>query len=207
MPGEIFVDLSYRGLEIGRRHKMCEVGPTTAYVEHPTPMPVGSRLAIVADGVELEVEVVRVHEQVAGAERSPGMRVKAPSLSAAAATLWQSLISVDDPVVPPIPLVAPPMSRAPRPPAEDEAEHPGVAVMAAKGRMSIAMPAAAGGAGDAERSIREARTERMPAVDIEKITATAKDAAEPEAALEPPPAEPEPAGKKKRAPRKRAPKK
>jgi hypothetical protein len=213
MPGEIFVDVSYRGLEIGRRHKLCEVGPTTAYVEHPTPMPVGTRLALFADGVEVEVEVVRVHEQVAGAERSPGMRVAAPALSPAAAALWQSLVSVDDPVTPTIPLVAPPMSRSPR---SEEAAPPEVdhraAVIAAKGRSTTQIAAVGERAKRttsevAAAKIREARTEVMPAVDIEAIVATAAGATSADADSSGPVATDPAGGKKKRGGRKRTPKK
>jgi hypothetical protein len=103
MAAETYVDIAYRGIELGRRHRLCEVGPTTAYVEHPTPMPVGSRLELLADGgVALAVEVVRIHEQVAGATRAPGMRVKAPALDERGASLWRTLVSVADPVVAPV---------------------------------------------------------------------------------------------------------
>ncbi|HEY8238450.1 MAG TPA: hypothetical protein VIF63_03355 [Candidatus Limnocylindrales bacterium] len=103
MAAETFVDIAYRGIELGRRHRLCEVGPRTAYVEHPTPMPVGSRLELLADGgVALAVEVVRIHEQVAGATRAPGMRVQAPALDERGASLWRTLVSVADPVVAPV---------------------------------------------------------------------------------------------------------
>jgi hypothetical protein len=127
-------------------------------------MPVGSRLELVADGgIAVEVEVVRVHEQVAGAERSPGMRIKVPVLERAAAALWQGLISVDDPVAPVIPLVAPPAIRAAA--SEDvdttvvDAELPSLPAIAAKGRTTMQGTAVVGAPADGTP------TEVMPAVD------------------------------------------
>jgi len=97
----VFVDLTYRGLELGRRVKLHEVGPTTAYLEHGTPMPVGSQVVIATDeGLSIPVEVVRVHEQVAGAEMPPGMRVRAGALDGEAAAWWQRLVSREDPAIP-----------------------------------------------------------------------------------------------------------
>jgi hypothetical protein len=132
MAGEVFVDVTYRGLELGRRLKLREVGPSTAYLEHGTPMPVGSQVMLATDeGLAIQVVVVRVHEQVAGAEMPPGMRVQASGLDGAAASWWQGLVSRDDPQIPeqevaPMrrakPLEPPPMPSAP--PAEVVAEQP-----------------------------------------------------------------------------------
>jgi hypothetical protein len=195
MSGETFVDLTYRGLELGRRHRLCEVGPTTAYLEYPTPMPVGSRLELAADGgVQLAVEVVRVHEQVAGAERSPGMRVRAPALDERAASWWRTLVSVADPA----PLViasGPASATAEASPARDDVDTTVVdadlPVDDDSARSTAVMPA-----------VEARRTEVMSAVDIEAIMATAEDS-------EPSGNHPvDPAGsKKKRGGRKRGPKK
>lgn len=130
MAGEVFVDVTYRGLELGRRLKLREVGPSTAYLEHGTPMPVGSQVLLATDeGLAIPVVVVRVHEQVAGAEMPPGMRVQATGLEGAAAGWWRELVSREDPQIPelevapmgrPRPLEPPPMP-APPPPAEEAA--------------------------------------------------------------------------------------
>ncbi|HEU5060077.1 MAG TPA: hypothetical protein VFU21_26275 [Kofleriaceae bacterium] len=113
MAGEVFVDVTYRGLELGRRLKLREVGPSTAYLEHGTPMPVGSQVVLATDeGLAIPVVVVRVHEQVAGAEMPPGMRVQASGLEGAAAGWWRELVSRDDPQIPELE-VAP--MRRPRP--------------------------------------------------------------------------------------------
>lgn len=144
MAGEVFVDVTYRGLELGRRLKLREVGPSTAYLEHGTPMPVGSQVVLATDdGLAIPVVVVRVHEQVAGAEMPPGMRVQASDLDGAAASWWRDLVSRDDPQIPeqevaPMrrakPLEPPPMPSAPpaeqtdqtqkMPPVEDAPEAP-----------------------------------------------------------------------------------
>lgn len=128
MGSEVFVDVTYRGLELGRRLKLREVGPSTAYLEHGTPMPVGSQVVLATDeGLAIPVTVVRVHEQVAGAEMPPGMRVQATALDGAAAGWWRELVSRDDPQIPesevamparrpasqPKPLESPPAEEAP----------------------------------------------------------------------------------------------
>ena len=107
---ESFVDLSYRGLALGKRIKLTQVRPTAGYLEMPAPMPVGTAIGIATDdGVLLEATVTEVHEQVTGprmepggpaptggAERAPGMMVK-PKLDAdAARTWWQQRVSMPE---------------------------------------------------------------------------------------------------------------
>jgi hypothetical protein len=133
MAGEVFVDVTYHGLELGRRLKLREVGPSTAYLEHGTPMPVGAQVLLSTDdGLSIPVTVVRVHEQVAGAEMPPGMRVQASGLEGAAASWWRDLVSRDDPQIPeqevapmrrarplePPPMAPPPAAEVPLPPTE-----------------------------------------------------------------------------------------
>src|SRR4051812_11499560 len=94
-----FVDLSYRGLALARRVKLTQVRPSSGYVEMPTPMPVGTRVAIATeDGVSIEALVAEIHEQVGGATKVPGMLVK-PALEGPAATWWNERVSAPD-VVP-----------------------------------------------------------------------------------------------------------
>jgi hypothetical protein len=105
MGQDAFVDVAYRGLEVGRRLKLQDVGPRTAHLEHGTPMPVGCELAIRTDaGLTIRVTVIRVHEQVAGAELTPGMRVKAEDLEGATAGWWEALVSREDPEIPELPV-------------------------------------------------------------------------------------------------------
>lgn len=85
---ESLVDLSYRGLALGKRIKLTQVRPATGYLEMPTPMPVGTTIAIATDdGVQLEALVTEIHEQVGGSDRAPGMLVK-PKLDDSAASSW-----------------------------------------------------------------------------------------------------------------------
>lgn len=94
---ESFVDLSYRGLALGKRIKLTQVRPTTGYLELPTPMPVGTTIGIATDdGVLLEATVAEVREQVTGSERAAGMLVK-PKLDAdAVRTWWKDRVSMPE---------------------------------------------------------------------------------------------------------------
>ncbi len=91
--GDTFVDVAYRGLELGKRVKLRDVRPELGYIDHPLPMPVGTRVEILADeGLTIAAVVVAVHEQVAGDEpRPPGMRVK-PALDATTSAWWQARV-------------------------------------------------------------------------------------------------------------------
>jgi hypothetical protein len=89
---DCFVDVSYRGLEVGRRLRMRDFAADRAYVELPTPMPVGTPLEIATDeGPRIAAVVARVHEQVGGSDQPPGMRIT-PALAGAgdAAAWWQA---------------------------------------------------------------------------------------------------------------------
>lgn len=98
---ESFVDLSYRGLSLGRRIKLTQVRPSSGYLELPSPMPVGTQVAVATDdGVQFEATVAWIHEQVAGADRVPGM-VVIPELGAdAAAAWWKSRVALPDDALP-----------------------------------------------------------------------------------------------------------
>jgi hypothetical protein len=87
---ETFVDVTWRGLEVGKRVKLRAIHPADAYIDHTTPMPVGTSLVVKTDeGLEIEVTVARVHEQVGGSSETPGMQV-VPQLEGAAAAWWQA---------------------------------------------------------------------------------------------------------------------
>jgi hypothetical protein len=94
---ESFVDLTYRGLSLGRRIKLTQVRPSSGYLELPSPMPVGTRVAIATDdGVQFDATVGWIHEQVAGADRPPGM-VVLPDLGAEpAAAWWKARVALAD---------------------------------------------------------------------------------------------------------------
>ena len=85
---ESFVDLTYRGLSLGRRVKLSHVRPSTGYLETPAPMPVGTSILIATDeGVSIEAKVTAIHEQTGGSDKPPGMTI-APSLADEALESW-----------------------------------------------------------------------------------------------------------------------
>lgn len=117
---ESFVDLSYRGLSLGRRIKLTRVEAASGYLETPAPMPVGTAIAIATDdGVTLEATVTAVHEQVGGATVAPGMQV-APKLEGEASAWWSARIDAvpepapDDPTVATAPVAEAPTARPER---------------------------------------------------------------------------------------------
>jgi hypothetical protein len=94
---ESFVDLTYRGLALGRRIKLTQVRPTTGYLELPMPMPVGTQIVISTDeGVTLDATVAQIHEQVGGSDRVPGMIVKPALEAGAAASWWQARVALPE---------------------------------------------------------------------------------------------------------------
>ena len=94
---ESFVDLTYRGLALGRRIKLTQVRPTTGYLELPMPMPVGTQIAISTDeGITLEATVTKIHEQVGGSERVPGMTVKPALGIEASLSWWQARVAMPE---------------------------------------------------------------------------------------------------------------
>jgi len=96
---ESFVDLSYRGLALGRRIKLTQVRGATGYLEMPTPMPVGTTIAIATDeGVQIEALVAEVHEQTGGSDRTPGMVVRPALDASSAASDWWSARATPDAV-------------------------------------------------------------------------------------------------------------
>jgi hypothetical protein len=179
MGQDVFVDVAYSGLEVGRRLKLREVGPRTAYLEHGTPMPVGAELMLRnGAGLAIPVVVIRVHEQVAGAEMPPGMRIKAEDLAGAAAEWWSGLVSRDDPEIPELPtVIAVPPPGPDLPPIEEEEEEPPPGDTAI---MNAAVPDGADEGGNGAPSEDQSpqtssRTLVMSAVDISKITGIATE--------------------------------
>lgn len=139
---ESFVDLTYRGLSLGRRIRLSQVRPSSGYLELSAPMPVGTQIAIATDdGVTLDATVTWIHEQVGGSDRPPGMTV-APTLAAApAAAWWSARIALPD----------------------DEAARSRTV------QVVEAAPAAPGGAatlGGAAADVHEAPTIAMPAIEL-----------------------------------------
>lgn len=93
---ESFVDLSYRGLPLGRRIKLTRVRPRSGYLELPQPMPVGTQISLATDeGVAIDAVVIDVHEQVGGSPHTPGMAI-APALVDDAARWWEARVALPD---------------------------------------------------------------------------------------------------------------
>ena len=91
---DTFVDVTYKGIEVGRRAKLTEVAPDAGYVEVAAPMPVGSTVVLATeDGVAITAEVRGVHEQIGGSDKPPGMKV-APKLEGAAVAWWSQRVTV-----------------------------------------------------------------------------------------------------------------
>src|SRR5947209_4806845 len=101
---ETFVDLTYRGLPLGRRVKLTQVRPSTAYLELAAPMPVGTAIGILTDDtVAVDAQVIEVHEQ---ADAPPGMLVRPKLVGEAALSWWQARVAL--PELAPKPVVAVP---------------------------------------------------------------------------------------------------
>jgi hypothetical protein len=103
---ESFIDLTYRGLSLGRRLKLSDVRPTTGYVETPAPMPVGTQIGILTDDtVALDAVVVEIREQITGSERIAGMLIRPRLEGDAARSWWQRRVSgaEPEPAPPPAP--------------------------------------------------------------------------------------------------------
>ena len=98
---ESFVDLSYRGLALGKRIKLTQVRATAGYLEMPTPMPVGTTIGMSTDdGVLFEATVAEVREQTTGSDKPPGMVVK-PKLDAdAQRAWWKQRVTVEEKAAP-----------------------------------------------------------------------------------------------------------
>jgi hypothetical protein len=104
---ETFVDLTYRGLSLGRRIKLSQIRPTTGYLEHPTPMPVGTMVSVATDdAVVLDAIVTKVHEQVAGSDTAPGMLIR-PTFANDQIEAWWKSRATAEPVAAPAPAPEP----------------------------------------------------------------------------------------------------
>ena len=98
---ESFVDLTYRGLPLGRRIKLTQVRPASGYLEMPAPMPVGTALALATDeGVVIDAVVAEIKEQVAGSEVVPGMKIVPALAGDSIKSWWQARVALPDEALP-----------------------------------------------------------------------------------------------------------
>ncbi len=182
---ESFVDLTYRGLSLGRRVRLSQVRPSTGYLEWPAPMPVGSRIAIAAeDGTAFDAVVTAIHEQVTGSDRTPGMIV-APALAGEPAAVWWAArvgLPEDDALRPRTatgsgrsrpPTVRPRSHTAPTPPPPGDATTDEVPTIISD--LDARVAAAAGVAPRPDGDRNAMRTLVMPLSEIEALTAASTD--------------------------------
>jgi hypothetical protein len=126
MAAENFVEVTYRGIEVGKGLKLTELGPSSAFLEFEKPLPVGAHLDMETDsGFAITGVVQRVHEQVADAEIAAGMRLRVDSLVGAAEAWWASKVTREDPQIP-----EPPIGLTQQPPPDSEGEEIPTAIVA-----------------------------------------------------------------------------
>lgn len=106
---ESFVDLTYRGIELARRVKLTAVTASDGYLEVATPMPVGTEVAVTTDEqVRFTALVSEIHEQIAGANQAPGMRVTPSLVDANAKSWWAARTTIANANADATPAIAPP---------------------------------------------------------------------------------------------------
>src|ERR1700710_1103277 len=94
---ESFVDLTYRGLVLGKRVKLTQVRPSTGYVELATPMPVGTSIGIASeDGTTFDATVTEAIEQVSGRDGVPGMTVRPRLDRDVLKSWWKAKVALPD---------------------------------------------------------------------------------------------------------------
>jgi len=166
---DAFVDLTWRGLDVGRRVKLHAIRAGSGYLDHGTPMPVGTVLVIKTDdGVEIPATVRRVHEQVGGSAETPGMQV-VPTLEGAAAAWWLARVEAE-------PAAAAAVESADEATVVEAVPEDGgrTQVMPALTEADLAaMEAAAAGSGNGEIHDDGRRTTVMAAVDVAAIVEAA----------------------------------
>jgi hypothetical protein len=173
---DAFVDVSWRGLEVGKRIKLHAVHPAElggAYLDHGTPMPVGTALMIRTDeGLEIAATVVRVHEQVGGSTEVPGMQVVPKALEGEAKAWWSKLELPPSPAPAAAPVPVPvPASPPPSPPSDPRAEitnRPTLTMSTVEMERALA---AAGAPVNSDAS----RTELMPAINSDTLDGVVVD--------------------------------
>lgn len=100
MASEALVDLSYRGLVLGKRLRLLQVGPRSAYVAHDAPMPVGTELVLTVDEtLAIPAQVARVRE--GDSKDGPaGMWLWADAAEQRARAWWDAHVTAEAPRIP-----------------------------------------------------------------------------------------------------------
>lgn len=100
MATDALVDVSYRGFVLGKRLRLLQVGPRSAYVACDVPMPVGTELILAVDEtLTIPAQVARVRE--ADSKDGPtGMWLWTDAAEARAQAWWSAHVSAADPHIP-----------------------------------------------------------------------------------------------------------
>jgi len=100
MATDALVDVSYRGFVLGKRLRLLQVGPRSAYVACDAPMPVGTELLLAVDEtMTIPAQVARVRE--ADSKDGPtGMWLWTDGTEARAQAWWDAHVSAPDPHIP-----------------------------------------------------------------------------------------------------------
>jgi hypothetical protein len=122
MAEDCFVDVQYLGLELGKGLRIEDFSASSAYLHHPTPMPVGSLLTIApSEDVEFPVRVMKVTEQCTGIEKAPGMVVEPQEMSESAGSWWQARMAGQQEAAAEVEEASTEIANAPEESAETEA--------------------------------------------------------------------------------------
>ncbi len=100
MATDALVDVSYRGFVLGKRLRLLQVGPRSAYVACDAPMPVGTELILAVDEtMTIPAQVARVRE--ADSKDGPtGMWLWTDAAETRAQAWWDTHVSAPDPPIP-----------------------------------------------------------------------------------------------------------
>lgn len=100
MATDALVDVSYRGFVLGKRLRLLQVGPRSAYVTCDAPMPVGTELILAVDETTtIAAQVARVRE--ADSKDGPtGMWLWTDAAETRAQAWWDAHVTAPDPHIP-----------------------------------------------------------------------------------------------------------
>lgn len=100
MATDALVDVSYRGFVLGKRLRLLQVGPRSAYVACDAPMPVGTELILAVDETTtIAAQVARVRE--ADSKDGPtGMWLWTDAADTRAQAWWDAHVTAPEPHIP-----------------------------------------------------------------------------------------------------------
>ncbi len=93
MAENVFVELQYRGLDLGSNLRMEEFFEEQAFLHCASPMPVGTEVTIQSDDIVIVALVAHVNEAVAGQEVKVGMVVSPVDLEGTGLDWWKQRVA------------------------------------------------------------------------------------------------------------------